>query len=286
MNMRSLTFDDTNFALASNNNNNNKTSSVCSGTSSFSSEGSPPHRFHISIEHVDDDESNLSGDVKLSSNHKPNDSESVCFECQHCNNDNNLNLSRISGLELKQDGFVFCFLLKYAFLIFNLLYRMSATMATSTNSSLNESQIDNSELNSIGNGHVCKHGNNSKAVPFGSMENLGARLSGFNNRYRTTSFGSYRSSSVNSHHSLHTRESANTMTALQTRCNRSYHDNTCCLTKNKDIIKDERIVFVTGKSRGPIGIFSALSSNHSKRNQRDHHSYHHHSSRFVLFCFI
>src|SRR5699024_4928 len=129
----------------------------------------------------------------------------------------------------------------------------------------------------IGNGHVaCKHGGN-KTAAFGSMENLGCRLGvgGYNQRFRTTSFGSYRSSSVNSHH---TRDSG---TTLQTRCNRSYHDNTCCLTKNKDI-KDERIVFVTGKTRGPIAIFSALSTSHSKRSHRDHHNYHHHhSSRFV-----
>lgn len=162
--------------------------------------------------------------------------------------------------------------------------------ATSTNSSLNESHLDVGEhdASSVSNGHsLCgKHaiaaaaGSIPSKTAFGSMENLGGRLGtggSYPHRYRTTSFSSYRSSSVNSQH---TRENSTGSNILQTRCNRSYHDNTCCLTKNKDIIKDERIVFVTGKTRGPIGIFSALSANHTKRHhQRDHHNYH--TSRYV-----
>lgn len=86
---------------------------------------------------------------------------------------------------------------------------------------------------------------------------VGGRMGGnYNGRLRTTSFGSYRSSSVNSHYN-------------QQRCNRPYHDVTCCVNKNS--INDERIFFVTSKSRGPISIFSVLPPN-SKRATYHHHS--------------
>lgn len=109
INMRSMTFDDSHFALAGNNNNNTKTSSIYSG--SFSSEGSPPapHRFHISIDHVDD-EDHFCDQNKLSTSHKTTDSGSDCFDCNQCNN-NSLNMSHLSGLNdhqqlLKPNGFV------------------------------------------------------------------------------------------------------------------------------------------------------------------------------------
>lgn len=193
----------------------------------------------------------------------------------------------------------------------------SGTSFSSTNSSLNE----HCEL--MGNGQMVastvlatciKHSQGvikaPGSVPFGSMENLGARLGlggssnssgylghnhnqNYHHRVRTTSFSSYRSTSSQQQQQLQ-RLAEGGGQVLQTRCNRSYHDHSCCLTKNKDIIKDERIVFVTAKTRGPIGIFSSLSSNHSKnrpssRDQHHHGSFHHHhhGSRFAcnfLFC--
>lgn len=106
LNMRSMTFDDANYT------GHIKTSSVYSAASSFSSEGSPPNRFHVSIEHADadDEEADLVDDKLMSGSHKTADS--VCSECQQqFGNENNINLSRISGLNddrqlLKTDGCV------------------------------------------------------------------------------------------------------------------------------------------------------------------------------------
>ena len=157
--------------------------------------------------------------------------------------------------------------------------------------------------------------------PFGSVDNLGGRLGVSNsssnsylnqsqqpiahlnsnlphhhhhqhpNRVRTTSFSSYRSSSSQQQLQRLAESSggaSNGGQVLQTRCNRSYHDHSCCLTRNKDIIRDERIVFVTAKTRGPIGIFSSLSSGmHSSKRpgggSRDHY---HHGSRYVQIFLI
>ncbi|KAI2800550.1 CDK5 and ABL1 enzyme substrate 1 [Blomia tropicalis] len=185
---------------------------------------------------------------------------------------------------------------------------LSTSIANSTNSSLyNESQLEqcDSSMVTISNGHLTTSttttggdSDSPKIGPFGSLENLGysnsvGKLSGCGGgsttavssgyRFRATSFSSYRSSSANSHHS-----SINFPTnSAPVRCGRNYHDQTCCLVKNKPI-KDERIIFVTSKTRGPIGIFSSLSMNHVKRaSQRDaHHHHHHHGSRFDLKSII
>lgn len=186
----------------------------------------------------------------------------------------------------------------------------SGTSFSSTNSSLNE------HCEVVGNGQMVattvalstciKHSQGvikpSGSVPFGSLENLGARLGiggssnssgnyhnqhqGHHHRVRTTSFSSYRSTSSQQQQQLQ-RLAEGGGQVLQTRCNRSYHDHSCCLTKNKDIIKDERIVFVTAKTRAPMGIFSSLShsSSKSRPSSRDQHHgsfhHHHHGSRFV-----
>lgn len=170
--------------------------------------------------------------------------------------------------------------------------------------------------------NLCsKHSQNKhQPPPFGSVDNLGGRLGVSNsssnsylnqnqnqpiahlnsnlhhhhhqhpNRVRTTSFSSYRSSSSQQQLQRLAESSgaSNGGQVLQTRCNRSYHDHSCCLTRNKDIIRDERIVFVTAKTRGPIGIFSSLSSGmHSSKRpgggSRDHY---HHGSRYVQIFLI
>lgn len=46
------------------------------------------------------------------------------------------------------------------------------------------------------------------------------------------------------------------------------------MNKNPDVLKDEKIIFVTSKTRGPISIFSALPIN-SKRNYNNNNQHHH-----------
>ncbi|KAH9393001.1 CDK5 and ABL1 enzyme substrate 1 [Tyrophagus putrescentiae] len=286
---RSITFDDASYPTGGGGGggSHKTSSSVYSAGSSFSSEGSPPtpphHHYLISIDHADDDVADHHHHLHSRDVHLDEEGEEAEAE-----EEEEADLVDLDG-------------------------KASGASFSSTNSSLNE-QLPccpgTTAEQSVGNGQLPAAVVSTTPL---HVDNLGGRLGVSNsssnsylnqnqqpiahlnsnlphhhhqhpNRVRTTSFSSYRSSSSQQQLQRLAENSgaSNGGQVLQTRCNRSYHDHSCCLTRNKDIIRDERIVFVTAKTRGPIGIFSSLSSGmHSSKRpgggSRDH--YHHGSSR-------
>lgn len=163
--MRSMTFDDTNYGFATHHSINTKTSSVYSAASSVSSDGSSPgNRIHVNIVDPVDD-------IDKQNTHKATgDGSYVCMECKHCINGYNMNRAYCMNDELNllkpNESVLFnhFFVFSLSQFYLDLQNRLSSTITTSTNSSLNESNMDTSDISK-------QFSANNK---YGSMENLGS----------------------------------------------------------------------------------------------------------------
>ncbi|UXI16554.1 hypothetical protein NH340_JMT02497 [Sarcoptes scabiei] len=215
---------------------------------SYSSEGSSPGTLHNFLNPVQSN-SDARGFVEPhSADVFPSKNIEQCFSCVRCSDQ-----SLSKSIEENQSRFP---------LPIPAANKSHVFSSTSTKSSLNESEenveLINSDNCSKKSFKLVNPNTNSNKSCSGSVENIGGFKSA-NQHHRTTSFGSFKSLSSQ---------------ATNRICNRTYHDFSCCLYLKKHF-NDNKLVFVTSKTHGPISIFSSIPID-SKRNQNHHH--HHNRS--------